>query len=274
MIQVGDVDPIGLRVVEDLLQEGVCKSARYHATTASTNTLALDDLRAGPILADQLPRLYLADDQTSGRGRHGRTWSSTRGTLTFSLLIDWDLESSRVSRLLSLAVGVGLARAIEYTFAPLRTRLKWPNDLYIDGGKAAGVLIETSQSGQSGRPRVVIGVGVNVNESPVLDQPDAPPVRSIAEVSGRRVGRYEILESVVRETLGATDQIATGEGEIVGEFRARCVLTGQRVTYRRGNKEYEGECVGVANEGELVIETEEGRRHLQSGEARLVRIRH
>lgn len=275
MTPVGNVDRKGLRAVERLIDAGVCRSACYHESTASTNTLALDELRAGQVTDDQLPRLYLADDQTAGRGRHGRSWNSDGGTLTFSVTVDWDWGRPDESKLLSLSVGVGLARAIEFAFAPLMVRLKWPNDVYLDGGKAAGVLIETSQTA---RDRVVIGVGVNVSRAPeVSELPDpatASPTRSISQVTGRHVSRYEILEGLVTETLAATGQLSENGGEIVEEFRKRCHLTGRRVSYLRGAVELEGECAGVTESGELEISTEEGPVRLQSGEARLVRIRH
>jgi BirA family biotin operon repressor/biotin-[acetyl-CoA-carboxylase] ligase len=117
---VGDVQPVGRLAVRSLIAGAVCASAIYHARTASTNTLALDDLRSGSIDSECLPRLYLTDDQTAGRGRHGKSWASNQGTLTFSLLIDWPLDDDLATRLLSLGVGVGVSREIEYSFAPLR----------------------------------------------------------------------------------------------------------------------------------------------------------
>ena len=117
---------------------------------------------ATPLGSELLPRLYLADEQTAGRGRHGRSWHSGAGSLTFSLLTQWRLPTERPSNLLSIAVGVAIARAIEFACAPLRTRLKWPNDVYVDQGKVAGILIETNHRAAD---RVVIGVGINVNDA-------------------------------------------------------------------------------------------------------------
>jgi BirA family biotin operon repressor/biotin-[acetyl-CoA-carboxylase] ligase len=275
MITVGDVEAAGRMAAERLIADRVCESATHHARTESTNSLALSDLRSGEMTSQQLPRLYLADDQTAGRGRHGRTWASNQGTLTFSLLIDWPLVDDCPTRLLSLGVGVGIARAIEHLFAPLRTQLKWPNDVHIDFGKVAGVLIERSHSN---RQRAVIGVGMNVSRAPELKTADSSstrivPPRSIAEVAGRPIDRYGMLESSVSQILESIEGLRKSDEEILGEYRSRCVLTGRRVTFRDGDEVVEGDCVGVTNQGELAIDTAQGRQHLRSGEASLVRIR-
>lgn len=276
IITVGDVESAGRMAVDRLIADGICRSATHHARTASTNTLALNDLRSGEITSQHLPRLYLADDQTAGRGRHGRTWASNQGTLTFSLLIDWPLDDDCPTRLLSLAVGVGVARAIEHSFAPLRTQLKWPNDVQIDFGKVAGVLIERSHSN---RRRAVIGVGMNVSRAPDLKAAGSSSTRivqprSIAEVAGRLIDRYGMLESSASQILESIEGLREGDKEILGQYRSRCVLTGRRVTFRDGDEVVEGDCVGVTDQGELAIDTARGRHHLRSGEASLVRIHH
>ncbi len=274
MLAIGDVDSAGLQAVEGLIGDRVCRSATYHATAASTNSLALDDLRSGQIAEDQLPRLYLADRQTAGRGRHGRTWSSNEGTLTFSILADRRDGDLQTTKLLSLCVGVGVARGIEFAFAPLKTRLKWPNDVYIDGGKVAGILLESKESI---RERVVIGVGVNVNRAPEIVTANGPPVqavRSIAQVTGRTIGRYELLAPLVVEIVSAIAELREDPAAILSEFRLRCALTGRQVTYRHGNAQHAGLCTGVSDDGQLQVETPNGLQRLESGEANLLRTRH
>ncbi len=138
LITHGEVDAGGRRCLESLLANGDCRSADYRGSTCvHRHALALGDCQQ-PLGSELLPRLYLADEQTAGRGRHGRSWHSGAGSLTFSLLTQWRLPTERPSNLLSIAVGVAIARAIEFACAPLRTRLKWPNDVYVDQGKVAG----------------------------------------------------------------------------------------------------------------------------------------
>jgi BirA family biotin operon repressor/biotin-[acetyl-CoA-carboxylase] ligase len=265
----GEVDPVGLRAVQHLLEDGVCAAADYQYETLSTNTSALSDLRADGVAPGEFPKIYLADSQTAGRGRHGRRWVSDAGTLTFSLVVDRLSQNQATTKLLSLAVGVGVARGIEFEFAPLKAKLKWPNDVQIGGGKVAGILLETTQHAARS---VVAGVGINVGQSPDLgEDPAAGSVRSIAEVIGREVHRYELLAPVVGSILGAIADLDQCAGDLVEEFRERCVLTGQRVRFQQGETTSQGECKGVTVEGDLIVETDSGLRHLQSGEAILVR---
>ncbi len=161
------VDPKGRLAVEQLLRDDACDAVDYRRSTASTNSLALEDL-ACPEPAyprdpayPRCPKLYLTDQQTAGRGRHGRRWVSSDATLTFSLVVPRAAEHQRAAHLAPLAVGLGIARYLEFEFAPVQVRLKWPNDVHVGGGKVAGILMETS----SIRPdRMVIGVGINVGE--------------------------------------------------------------------------------------------------------------
>ncbi|MCG8650709.1 MAG: biotin--[acetyl-CoA-carboxylase] ligase [Pirellulales bacterium] len=264
---VGSVETPGRRAAEGLLADQICRSAIHLASATSTNSLALEDLRAGAIPTEMVPRLYLADSQTAGRGRHGRTWVSNAGTLTFSLLVDWPADAVYF-RLLPLAVGVGVARAIEFAYAPLRSRLKWPNDVYIDGGKVAGVLIESAPSNQD---RIVIGVGVNVHDAPLLDDPNAPPVRSISQVIGRAIDRYQLLGTLVGQIVESMNLAQSQAEEILGEFRQRCLLTGSQVSFSSRETRQDGLCVGVNDLGQLTVQTTTGTTHLESGEANLLR---
>jgi len=153
---VGDVDPRGRATVQQLLSDQIIRSAWYGASTGSTNTQALAELKSQRDATLDVPRLILADQQTSGRGRHGRQWISSDQTLTLSVVIDGPGDR-RKANLLSMAVGVGIARSLESEFSPLQTRLKWPNDVYIGGGKVAGILLETTANETD---RFVIGVGL------------------------------------------------------------------------------------------------------------------
>lgn len=276
LVSIGEVQPAGREVAERLVRDGVCRSVAYYAESASTNTQALDELRAGLAAASTLPRLYLADRQTAGRGRHGRTWYSNDGSLTFSLACPWAWSKQPGGRLLSIVVGVALARAIETAQPTLRTQLKWPNDVYIAGGKVAGILIETCSLKTAARPAepiAVIGIGLNVERTPAVPESTAAvEVRSLAEVTAGPVDRYRTLEVVVKELIAGVDRGADREQDVVDEFRQRCLLTGRRVCVRLADAQWEGDCQGVTADGELAIETEAGLQCFSSGEASLVRF--
>lgn len=269
---VGPIDSSGRRAIESLIEQGVCNSAVYHAEAGSTNTLAISDLQNGELdtsLGD-LPRLYLADQQTSGRGRHGRSWQSDGGTLTFSLLVPFQPESEDVGRLLSIAVGVAIARSIEYSFAPLQTRLKWPNDVYIDSGKVAGILMETSPAQPQ---QVVIGVGINVGTTPEIDDhTSAAPARSLAQVTGTLTKRYDLLPIVIEQITESITELEGDPSEILTDFRKRCLLTGQTIQFQSPSGTQQGHCQGITDTGHLKINTETGPQQIESGEATTLRL--
>ena len=264
----GDVDVGGHRAVEQLIADRVCHAVEYRRQAESTNSLALADLYELRVRDEDCPKLYLVDEQTAGRGRHGRKWQSNSGTLTFSLAIERP-RAERAMKLISLAVGVGVARCLEFEFAPLKGKLKWPNDVLVSGGKVAGILMETIQNA----PRhVVVGVGVNINESPDLsDEPNANATRCLAETVGRQLDRYVLLGPIVTSILAAIAELDESADDIVGEFRTRCLLTGQPITFQDGSDRRHGMCQGITDEGELIVQTDRGVRRLHSGEARLVR---
>jgi BirA family biotin operon repressor/biotin-[acetyl-CoA-carboxylase] ligase len=170
---------------------------------------------------------------------------------------------------MSLAVGIGVARSLEYQCAPLVVRLKWPNDIHVSGGKAAGILLETTPQATG---QVVVGVGVNVAKSPDLgDDPASSSVRSLSSAVGHEVKRYELLAPVVASILSTIAEVDRFADDLVAEFRTRCLLTGQRISFQDGGRSCEGACQGVSDDGELLVETDSGLRQLQSGEASLVR---
>jgi len=271
----GEVDLTGVRAVEGLLESGDCGSVDYCQTTPSTNTRALQDVRNRVIQESLLPRCYLTDEQTAGRGRHGRTWQSDGGTLTFSLVVERPLNDVQQSQLLPLAVGLGIARFIDFEFAPLNAKLKWPNDVNIDGGKVAGVLLETCAEAPG---LTVIGVGLNVSSEPGLEtngmQTDGLAIssKSLSQVVGRRLCRYEILEPLVESIVGAIADARDSPKSVVAGFRDRCLLTGQRISFQHLNRECVGHGAGISDDGALLVKTAEGIHSVCSGEARLVRI--
>jgi BirA family biotin operon repressor/biotin-[acetyl-CoA-carboxylase] ligase len=275
----GEVDADGRRCLESLLADQVCRSADYRQATASTNALALRDCQQ-PLSAELLPRLYLADQQTAGRGRHGRSWHSGGGSLTFSLLTPWRLHSERPSNLLSIAVGVAIARAIEFACAPLRTSLKWPNDVYVDQGKVAGILIETNHGAAD---RVVIGVGINVNAAPALtelssgtqtsgEQTSIVEPKSLAAVIGRPVARHELLATVLTHITATLAELGGAESAIIADFRARCLLSQQMIRFQAAGGECSGLCLGINDEGELAVKVGAQIHHCRSGEAHRLRL--
>ncbi len=271
-----DSEPVDLaihRVIDSLLTSGVIASFDHQSTLPSTNSTALDWLNTHrgservEIIGSQLPRLVIADSQTAGRGRLGRTWQAQQDGLAFSLVL------SGCEELLSIAVGVAIAETIEHLAAPLRCGLKWPNDVWINGKKVAGTLIERvdlpSQRHDGPLVAVVIGIGLNVGSSPNLSESETT---SICEATGKWITRSAMLSELIPAVIDTVQRCQTDRDECLDAFRHRCALTGEMIRCSIDGQVVEGRCEGISLNGEMRIHTESGERVCRSGEVSRVRV--
>jgi BirA family biotin operon repressor/biotin-[acetyl-CoA-carboxylase] ligase len=229
--------------------------------TGSTNA---DLLARAPGLA--APVLLVAENQTAGRGRAGRSWlSSAGGSLTFSLAWHFDGGPQRLAGL-PLAVGVALAESLARL--GVQVQLKWPNDLLKDGNKLAGILIET-QAAPAGGTWTVIGVGLN------LVMPD-----ELEEQIGRTVAAVPWLAQMDRDALMAAllDGLAAslrefagaGFGAFAARWNLRHAYQGQTVRIiDHGAVLHEGVAAGVDDGGRLLLDTDAGRITIVAGDVSL-----
>lgn len=173
-------------------------------TTESTNTYA----RNMPAVADDTtPAVVITDKQTAGRGQRGNSWESEPGrNLTFSLVVypRWLAPAHQFE--LSMLVSIGLINGLRsFVNEPERMKIKWPNDIYYDDRKLAGILIENTL-GQSCIERSIIGIGINVNQTEFVN--DAPNPISLVHTTGSEADRRAVLSSVVNNILDMIEQYA------------------------------------------------------------------
>lgn len=182
--------------------------------------------------------LVSADEQTAGRGRHGRSWVASPGTcLLCSLVLRWP-ESSHPPALLPLMAGVAVGEAIGQD-----ALLKWPNDVVLDDDlkKLAGILVEArAQDGWA-----VLGIGVNV----ALDLRDLPEdVRSRAATLGREPSAIEPLLADLLAALSAS--LDKPPERTLAAWRARDALAGRQIAWGGGRR---GVAQGVDDQGRLLV---------------------
>jgi BirA family biotin operon repressor/biotin-[acetyl-CoA-carboxylase] ligase len=176
--------------------------------------------------------MVTADEQTSGRGRHGRAWVTPPGVAIAASLIlrEWD-------DLLSLRAGLAVADV-----AGPGAKVKWPNDVWLDGRKVAGVLVET----RNGSDWAVLGIGVNV----ALDPATLPP--EVAEVAGTLGRPPDAVEPALEELLAALERrLGQPAPAALADLRERDALLGRRVRFAGG----EGVAAGIDESGALLVET-------------------
>jgi BirA family biotin operon repressor/biotin-[acetyl-CoA-carboxylase] ligase len=191
--------------------------------------------------------LVTAAEQTAGRGRQGRTWSAPAGD---ALLMSLILRGAPA--LLPLAAAVAVAEACGDD-----TRIKWPNDVLLDGLKVAGILAE-------GRPAegwVVLGIGVNVAVAPQ----DLPA--ELHATAATLARPRNTVEPFLYDLLGRLDDVLDLDGAtLLDRWRARDALAGREITWTAGR----GVARGVDGEGRLVVELAGGgRTTLDAGEVHL-----
>ena len=193
----------------------------------------LDAGEAGP------RHIIVADQQTDGRGRFGRSWLSPAGGLYATFVTPRHEQ-------IALVAGVALLGALE-TFG-IQAGLKWPNDVLVGDKKIAGLLIETMPDA------ALVGVGVNITSVP-LD------TATSIQAAGGAVRRGDLLLALA-ELL---DKAATGD--VASAYRQRLATIGRRVAVARSDGEVvRGTAVDVDRDGRLVVETESGLRAMSSGE--------
>jgi BirA family biotin operon repressor/biotin-[acetyl-CoA-carboxylase] ligase len=187
--------------------------------------------------------LVTASEQTAGRGRQGRSWVTPPGSAIAASVILRSFDD-----LLPLRAGLAVA-----DLAGDGARVKWPNDVLLDGRKVAGILVEARAPDWA-----VVGIGVNVAGVP-------PEVADIATSLGR-----EDVEAALEELMAALDvRVAQPAADVVAALRERDALLGRRVRWNGG----EGEGAGIDSSGALLVETPAGTVALSSGEVHLVDVR-
>jgi BirA family biotin operon repressor/biotin-[acetyl-CoA-carboxylase] ligase len=197
-----------------------------------------------------------AREQTGGRGRRGRAWASPVGNLYSSTILRPDCPAARAAEL-----GFVAALAVADIVPGGRDlRVKWPNDVMVDGGKVAGILPESS-IGQSGNAEhVVMGIGVNVGFAPSLPEMRYPG----ASLGGTVEAALEQLTAAL--ALRVAECRRDGFGAVRDQWLARAGPLGLEVDVKLGDEIVRGRFAGMDREGALLLDTAAGSRRIVAGE--------
>jgi len=196
--------------------------------------------------------IIIADEQTVGKGRKERVWFSPKGCIALSVIL-----YPGVLYLPSLIMVASLAvvHSIE-AVTGLKSQVKWPNDVVINGKKVCGILIESDVRGD----RVdftIIGIGINVNFR-LADFPEIAPIAtSLSDELGRNVSRLDMIRLLLVEIENLYLTLQAG-GSIYEEWRDSLVTLGRRVQVKVGKTTYEGIAESVAKDGSLLLRQQDG----------------
>ena len=256
----------------DLQSANWLRHVEWQAEVDSTNNLAKQWFIANP---NDVPALFVADQQTAGRGRSGNQWWSPSGCLMMSLVIpSTELTADlALHPQLALLVGVAVARAVDTLLGnpspgnesvaqgALSAQLKWPNDVYIHSKKIAGILIETVQSRSSIHGASIgfaIGVGINAQ----INWQDAPVqllerAICLSTAAKRPIYCEEVLLEVIENLQSQFSNWQADARSWFHDWQERCLLTDRIVHVRSAESgEVTGLCQGIDSQGRLLLRTE------------------
>jgi BirA family biotin operon repressor/biotin-[acetyl-CoA-carboxylase] ligase len=231
----------------------------------STNALAMAKAASEPGHG----AVIVAEHQRAGRGRRGKRWVSPyAGNLYMSTIWDFSQGAGSLDGL-SLAVGVAISDAL--TEAGLADcRLKWPNDVLLDGRKLGGILLEL-QGDVSGQFSVVVGVGINVAMSRTAGESIDQAWTDIrSQPGGGALNRNELLGILLSHVLMALDTFSKeGFSAFHARWSALDAHAGRKVCLQQGSNQLEGVALGIDASGALKIQTPQGIQRFHGGEISL-----
>ncbi len=240
------------RTLQAALRELPLGGLRYFPSIGSTNDEALGWATGGA--ADL--SLVIADEQTAGRGRAGRKWfTPPESALAFSLILrPTETERPHLTRTVGLAA---LALSDSLRTRSLDAQIKWPNDILIEGRKAAGILVESVWNGEDA-DCTVIGMGLNVSEKSIPPQEELNfPAVSLEEILSGLPDREQLLHDILAAFIDWRPRL--GSAEFLAAWESRLAFRGRQIQVRTGDDStINGELLDLESDGSLRVREKSG----------------
>lgn len=238
----------------------------HYYKTGSTNAVAMEAAAAGAAEGS----VFLAEEQTAGRGRGAHTWHSARSAGIYCSVVLRPALPPSEALILSLAAGLAVHSAVQEVCPALTPDLKWPNDGLLDGKKFCGILTEMSAEATHVR-HVVVGIGINVNHVgfPAALQAEATSMRM---ASGTECSRVELAAALLKSLDREYRQLLQGPGareSVLRRFEEKSSSVRGRRVHVEENGGFDGVTEGLDPRGFLQLRTAEGSRTLLSGTVKL-----
>lgn len=229
----------------------------------STNKIARELIKEGC----QPGTVVRAERQTCGRGQYGRVFSSPSGGLYFSLILQPDLQAKLLS-LITLAAGLACHEII-FSETGLMTQIKWPNDLYLNKKKIAGILCESLHDVYNGHkvsPWVIVGVGINVNNKVHHFSTELQPIiTTLREESGVPYDLESLFLKLISVIQTKVDQLRENFTLILSDWQMHDFLLGKEIKHLSGEASTEGIGVGIDENGGYLLRDHLGKLHTVIG---------
>lgn len=223
--------------------------------TESTNNYATGQVRENEV---KTGTVFLAYEQTSGRGQHANRWESEAGkNLTFSIYLCPEFLNIRKQFMLSKVICLGIKAFLgDYVD---EVKIKWPNDIYVGTRKICGILIENAvMNGLLNQS--IIGIGLNINQVQFLSE--APNPVSLKSITGVEYDLDEMIDKLLIHINHFYKKLVTAQfNELDREFYENLYRLNEWYSYKDENHEYTGKIIGVNEIGQLKIQEKDGSVH-------------
>lgn len=236
---------------------------RWLDQVGSTNDLLKQAARQGAPEGS----VILAEQQTGGHGRMGRTFLSPAGSGVYlSMLLRPNCKPSELMHL-TCGVGVAMCDAVEKVTG-FRPGIKWTNDLVAGKQKLGGILTEMSLTPQGEVSYAVAGIGINCSQNP----DDFPPeIRSMAAslrmATGQEVSREQLAAAMMDSLAQMSQELFTQKASMLARYRLDCITLGREISLVRGKEIRRGKALDIDEDGALIVELPDGTRQIvNSGE--------
>ncbi|MDE6276024.1 MAG: biotin--[acetyl-CoA-carboxylase] ligase [Clostridia bacterium] len=228
-------------------------------STVSTNAEAMTRLISGQL---KHGALIVADEQTGGRGRMGKTFFSPQKGIYMSVALCKSIENMQDVMIITPAAAVAAQRSIE-KLAGIDTKIKWVNDLYIGKKKVCGILTQADIDFESGKAGTfIVGIGINFVEQ---NFPDDIKDKACSLFEGQpTITRSQLIADIYDNLMTLTDDLKSRS--FMQEYKAHSMVIGKEISYTINREEKRGKVIDVDNDGGLVIQEGDNIRKLTCGE--------
>lgn len=247
------------KIIEELKNLGITPpKIIFYESIDSTNTRAKEWAKQNP--DNHSPVVFIANRQTAGRGRRGRSFVSEGGAGIYISILTYPKESGADATATTARAALTLAKATE-SLSDCDIKIKWVNDLYLGGKKLAGILTE-AEMGEDGKIAYqVVGMGINVYKNAISDE-ISDIATSIEGETGIGVDRSKLAAAIINYHLNYS-------GDFYTEYKSRSFIIGKRVTVMKLSESYEAKVVDIDSDFSLIIERDGKQERLFTGEISL-----
>lgn len=247
------------KIIEELKNLGTMPpEIIFYESIDSTNTRAKEWAKQNP--DNHSPIVFIANEQTAGRGRRGRSFVSEGGAGIYISILTYPEESGADATATTARAAVTLAKATE-SLSDCDIKIKWVNDLYLGGKKLAGILTEGEMDKDGKIAYQVVGMGINVYKKAISDE-ISDIATSIEGETGIGIDRSKLAAAIIKYHLNY-------KGDFYTEYKSRSFIIGKRVTVMKLSESYEANVIDIDSDFSLIIERDGKQERLFTGEISL-----